>query len=143
MSEERTIFPCSNEPEEQSTFLPSGMPLYGLPTNAAQVEDSDSPSLVYRAFTIGGSSAALLRTAATIESIKNSSSEFVIPKLVDQKTHARPSPPLLIRYVDTDRPLSLTHILIPLSDGEVLQSIDQFLTDMGISSEKRHPQVCL
>lgn len=130
--------------QESSHFLPSSLPRYGLPATAAEVDDSpldtDEPSLVYRAFTVGSSKASLLRTAATL------SKERVVTgvptmTLIDRK----PQPPAVeavtIRYVDTERPLSFTHVLIPLADADVLKSINSFLSSSGISSEKRHPQV--
>lgn len=141
-----------------SNFLPSGLPLRGLPTHATQVDpdsatgdDDKGPSLVYRAFSIGGSSAALLRTAATIESIKDrdvmvESSSDPLTKLTQclQAQKLAPPPPPIpevhINYVDIERPLSFTHVFLQLSDSEVLAAVDSFLSTSGVSTEKRHPQ---
>lgn len=114
----------------------------GLPAKAGQVDDSptgegDEPSLVYRAFAVGGSSAALLRTVANVSLKERSPSSVNCSTVCVAGNKPSSPPPVTIRYSDIERPLSFTNVLLPLADGEVLNAVNGFLSAAGISSEAR------
>ena len=127
---------------QSSSFIPSGMSLGGLPAKAGQMDDSptgegDEPSLVYRAFNVGGSSAALLRTVASVSLKECTPSSVNCSTISVAGNKPATPPPVSIRYSDIERPLSFTHVLLPLADGEVLNAVNGFLSAAGISSEAR------
>jgi len=118
----------------------------GLPTKSSQVEPSSSDSeVVYRAIACGGSnSTEILRSAASVVTMKDYAMTHDNTTKAMQELHAKTEsesnkPPVVIRYVDTERPVSMSHVTLNHADDGVLSLVDDFMITNGISCEKRHP----
>lgn len=112
--------------------------LGGLPSSPDQLDqdstgDDNSPIIVYKAISLGDKTSCV--TGLSEMNLKHEMNNDYYVNM--KRKEPAESPVFSIHYVDIERPVCFSHVNVTLSDSQVLDIVNKFLTTNSISCEKR------